>query len=80
MATKKFTDEEARERKNARQREYSKRTGFKANTEYNKRTYEQYNLKLRKIEDAETIKLIEEEKSKGFTTSEAIKNLIKRIK
>lgn len=39
MARKKFTEEEARERKNARQREYAKRTGFKSNNEYNKRTY-----------------------------------------
>ena len=30
MAKKVFTEEEARERKNARQREYSKKTGYAA--------------------------------------------------
>lgn len=41
MTLKKYTEEEARERKNARQREYAKRTGFKSNNEYNKRVYTQ---------------------------------------
>ena len=39
MAKKIYTEEEARERKNARQREYAKKTGFKSNNDYNKRTY-----------------------------------------
>lgn len=33
---KRFTEEETRERKNARQREYAKRTGYAANIKYNK--------------------------------------------
>ena len=32
---KRFTEEEARERKNARQREYAKRTGYVSNSQYN---------------------------------------------
>lgn len=36
MAQRKFTEEEARERKNARQREYAKRTGYASNDKYNK--------------------------------------------
>jgi len=48
MATKKFTDEEARQRKNARQREYAKRTGFKANNDYNKKAYTQIMIRERK--------------------------------
>lgn len=45
---------------------------------YNKKTYVQYAIKLRKIEDKEIIDLIENEKSKGFGITDAIKNLIKR--
>lgn len=45
---------------------------------YKKKVYKNYNVSLRKVEDAEIIKLIEDEKSKGFGTTEAIKNLIKR--
>ena len=36
MAKKVFTEEEARERKNARQREYSKKTGYAAQEKYKK--------------------------------------------
>lgn len=43
---------------------------------YNQRTYTQYTIKLRKVDDAEVIELIEAEKQKGFGTTEAIKNLI----
>lgn len=78
MPKKLFTDEEARERKNARQREYAKQTGYKGNIEYNKRTYVQYALKLRKVEDSDIIDIIENEKSKGYGTSDAIKRLIKK--
>ena len=38
MAKKVFTEEEARERKNARQREYSKKTGYAAQEKYKKET------------------------------------------
>ena len=48
MPKKKFTAEEARERKNERQREYSRRTGYKTNNEYNKRTYTQINVRVKK--------------------------------
>lgn len=45
---------------------------------YNQKTYIQYAIKLRKVEDAEIIDLIENEKKKGFGTTDAIKNLIKK--
>ena len=48
MPKKKFTAEEERERKNERQREYSRRTGYKTNNEYNKRTYTQINVRVKK--------------------------------
>ena len=47
---------------------------------YNKKTYKQYGLTLRKVEDAAIIEKIEAEKAKGFTTSEAIKRLINNVK
>lgn len=48
MAKRRFTEEEARERKNARQKEYAKRTGYQANNEYNKRTYTQIVVRVKK--------------------------------
>ena len=55
MAKRRFTEEEARERKNARQREYAKKTGYKANNDYNKRTYSQIVVRVKK-ETAEQYK------------------------
>lgn len=52
-------------------------TSSEVKERYNKKTYTRYQLTLRKVEDAELIERIEEEKAKGFSTSEAIKNLIK---
>lgn len=45
---------------------------------YNKKTYQQYAFKLRKVEDADLIAIIEAERSKGHSTSDAIRNLIQR--
>ena len=47
---------------------------------YNKKTYKNYNVNLRVVEDAEIIKLIEDEKAKGANTTEAFRNLLKKIK
>ena len=55
-------------------------TSSEVKKRYNDKTYETYSLKFRKIEDADVIKLIEEEKAKGFQTSEAFKNLLRRKK
>lgn len=65
------------------QEEVTKRrthTSSEVKTRYNKKTYVQYNIKLRRIEDADIIRLIEQEKSQGLGTSDAIKNLIKKSK
>ena len=61
--------EEKKKRKSYTSNEVKKR--------YNDKTYQRFQLNLRKVEDAELIERIEEEKAKGFSTSEAIKNLIK---
>ena len=42
MAKKKYTDEELRERKNERQREYAKRTGHSSTKKYSKTKTQQY--------------------------------------
>ena len=47
MATRKYTEEEARERKNARQREYAKRTQHKASRNYDERTYTRIVIRVR---------------------------------
>ena len=54
------------------------RTSSAVTSRYQKKVYEKYSLALRKVEDADIIKMIEEEKAKGFSTSEAIKNLIRK--
>ncbi len=81
MAQKKYTKEEARERKNARQREYAKRTGFKSNNEYNKRTYTQIIVRERN-EIAEEYKEICDSMGISYSTPlhEAIANFIKNNK
>ena len=45
---------------------------------YNNKTYNQYSIKLRKVEDADLIALIEAEKAKGLSATETIKRLIQR--
>ena len=45
---------------------------------YNDKTYQQYALKLRKVEDADIIAMIDAERAKGYQTSESIKNLIRK--
>lgn len=51
-------------------------TSSEVKARYNAKTYKQYSLNLRKVEDAATIAKIEAEKAKGYTTSQAIKRLI----
>lgn len=70
---------EAREKKNARQREYIKRTGYSVNNNYNKNTYTQIMVREKK-EVAEAYK--EKCNSLGIPYSqplhEAIENFLKK--
>ena len=77
MAKRRFTEEEARERKNARQREYAKRTGYKSNNEYNKKTYSQITVRIKK-EVAEQYKAKCDELgiTYGAILQEAIENFL----
>lgn len=52
-------------------------TSNEVKKKYNDKTYALYSVKFRKIEDADIIKLIGDEKAKGFSTSQAFKNLIR---
>ena len=61
--------EEKKKRKTYTSNEVKKR--------YNDKTYQRYQLNLRKVEDADLINRIEKEKASGLSTSEAIKKLIK---
>ena len=61
--------EEKKKRKTYTSNEVKKR--------YNDKTYQRYQLNLRKIEDADLIERIEKEKASGLSTTEAIKKLIK---
>ncbi len=53
-------------------------TSSAVKSRWNAKTYQQYGIKLRKVEDAALIAMIEAEKAKGYGTTEAIKNLIGR--
>lgn len=55
-------------------------TSSEVKQRYNKKTYTPYTANLRKKEDEDVIKLIEDEKAKGYGTTQAIKNLILKIK
>lgn len=53
-------------------------TSSEVKARYNAKTYKQYTFSLRKVEDAAMIEKIEAERAKGYSTSEAIKNLINK--
>lgn len=78
MPKEKMSAEEARERKNARQREYAKRTGYEANKKYLNKAYVFYTVALRKDDDAELISIVEGKKAQGFSVSEIFRELVKK--
>lgn len=69
-----LTEEEKRERKNARQKEYEKRTGYAAQKKYNEANIKQYTLKFMASTEADMIEHLERQPNKaGY-----IKALIKK--
>lgn len=64
MAKKIYTDEEARERKNARQREYSKRTGYASSTKYEKDNVKRYVVKVVVNTEQDIIDRLESQENK----------------
>lgn len=61
---KKYTAKEARERKNARQREYAKRTGRAADNKYKKDNTKMYALRMFLNTDADIIEWLENKDNK----------------
>lgn len=51
-------------------------TSTEVKARYNAKTYKQYTISFRKVEDAATIEKIEAERAKGLSAAEAIKRLI----
>lgn len=80
MATKKFTEEEARERKNARQKEYAKKTGYAANTKYEKENVKRYVIKVMKNTEKDIIDHLEAQDNKMGYIKALIREDIKKSK
>lgn len=74
MAQKRFTEEEARERKNARQREYAKRTRYASSIKYEKNNVKRYVINAVINTESDIIERLEQEENK----SGYIKNLIRK--
>lgn len=75
MANKKFTEQESIERKNSRQREYAKRTNYKASREYNAKTYRKFTMPLRLDIDEDLINFLEEQKENGKSPTEVFREV-----
>ena len=59
MAKRQYTPEEARERKNARQREYAKKTGYAANIKSQKVNSKRYVLQMTISTDSDIIEKLD---------------------
>lgn len=78
MAKRQYTPEEARERKNARQREYAKKTGFASSKKYIAKTYKRYNVNFRVDDDQDIITKIDTLVDSGLNTTDAFRKLIRK--
>lgn len=65
MAKKIYTDEEARERKNARQREYVKRTNYVSDIKSKKNNTKRYVLQVTISTESDIIEKLDSEKING---------------
>ena len=75
-----FTEEEKRQRKNERQREYAKRTGYAAQSKYNKERSKSVNIRLFLPQDADILDKLESVESKAGYIKELIRADIKKEK
>lgn len=80
MANRRFTDEEARERKNQRQREYSKATNYASQKEYNKQHGKNVNFRVFTPQDDDIINFIETVTNKAGYLKDLIRADIARRK
>ena len=76
MAKKQFTEEEARQRKNERQREYAKRTGYNLN--YDKTKRKRYDFDFGIETDKDVIDWLEQQPNKAGYIKQLIREDIQR--
>ncbi len=80
MATKKYTEEEARERKNARQREYAKKTGYAANAKYLKEHTKRYVINVGLNTEQDIYERLEQKDNKAGYIKQLIRDDIEKSK
>lgn len=80
MATRRFTPEEVRERKNQRQREYSKATNYASQKDYNKQHCKNINFRVFTPQDDDIIEFLETLPNKAGYMKDLIRADIARRK
>ena len=80
MATRRFTPEEVRERKNQRQREYSKATNYASQKDYNKQHGKNINIRVFTPQDDDIIEFLETLPNKAGYMKDLIRADIARRK
>ena len=75
-----LTEEEKRERKNQRQKEYSKKTGYAANIKYDKENVRQYILKIMKTTEQDIIDHLDAQPNKNGYIKRLIREDMDRTK
>ena len=75
-----LTEEEKRERKNARQRQYAKRTGYAANAKYNKERGTSVAFRLFSPQDNDILEQLQSVPSKAGYIKELIRKDMKNSK
>ena len=78
MATKKYSDEEARERKNMRQKEYEKKTNRSAKVKYSKEKTRRYVIEVIKSSEADIYEKLEKQASKAGYIKQLIREDIEK--
>lgn len=75
---KRFTEEETRERKNARQREYQKRTNYEATRKSQKETTKPFLFLLHIENDADIIEYIERQRESNIKLVDIMRELFNK--
>lgn len=80
MPRKLYTEEEARERKNARQREYAKKAGYAYQDQYNKEKGQSVAFRLFRPQDGDILEMLDSVDSKAGYIKQLIREDIARKK
>ena len=78
MAKKQFTEEEARQRKNARQREYNKRTSYASTNKYHKEQTKIIPIRISISTEKDIMDWLEAQPNKAGYIKQLIREDIKR--